>query len=82
MTFDLDIVSAGDGGRYSTGSFPYRWNPRLPARVGTFAREGDGTDIRWYDVEPCYVFHPLNAYDDGEDLVLDLVRHRRCSPPI
>jgi carotenoid cleavage dioxygenase len=31
-------------------------------------------------VEPCYVFHPLNAYDgeDGEDgtsIVLDVVRH-------
>jgi carotenoid cleavage dioxygenase len=26
-------------------------------------------------VEPCYVFHPLNAYDDGDKVVVDVVRH-------
>ena len=25
----------------------------------------------------CYVFHPLNAYDDGDSVVLDVVRHPR-----
>jgi carotenoid cleavage dioxygenase-like enzyme len=24
---------------------------------------------------PCYVFHPLNAYDDGDNVVLKIVRH-------
>ena len=28
-------------------------------------REGDNADVRWFDVEPCFVFHPLNAYDRG-----------------
>ena len=31
--------------------------------------------MRWFDVEPCYVFHPMNAYDDGDTVVLDVVRH-------
>jgi carotenoid cleavage dioxygenase len=61
--------------RYAAASYPYRWDPSYPARIGVFAREGDGSDIRWYDVDPCYVFHPLNAYEDGDDLVLDVVRH-------
>ena len=30
--------------------------------------------MRWFDVDPCYVFHPLNAYDDGDDVVIDVVR--------
>jgi carotenoid cleavage dioxygenase len=38
-------------------------------------RDGSNADVRWFDVEPCYVFHPLNAYDDGETIVLDVVRH-------
>ena len=58
-----------------SGGFPYRWNPKYPSRVGVFRRDGDGSDIRWFDVEPCYVYHPLNAYDDGERIVLDVVRH-------
>jgi carotenoid cleavage oxygenase len=61
--------SGGDG-------LPYAWNPKYPARVGVMRRESDGSDVRWFDVEPCYVFHPLNAYDDGGDrIVLDVVRH-------
>ncbi|WP_028936637.1 carotenoid oxygenase family protein [Pseudonocardia spinosispora] len=59
----------------SNGRMPYRWDPRYPARIGVMPREGDSADVRWFDVEPCYVFHPLNAYDEGETIVLDVVRH-------
>ena len=38
-------------------------------------RTGANADVRWFDVEPCYVFHPMNAYDDGDTVVLDVVRH-------
>ena len=44
-------------------------------------REGTNADVRWFDIEPCYVFHPLNAYsefrDGDEVLVLDVVRNER-----
>jgi len=55
--------------------FPYSWNPKYPARVGVMPREGGDADVRWFDVEPCYVFHPMNAYDEGDTIVLDVVRH-------
>ena len=58
-----------------TQPFPYRWDPSYPARVGVMPREGEADDVRWFDVEPCYVFHPLNAYDDGDRIVIDVVRH-------
>lgn len=60
---------------------PYRWNSDYPARIGVLPREGDNKDVRWFEVEPCYVFHPLNAYtekrDGAEILVLDVVRYAR-----
>jgi 8'-apo-carotenoid 13,14-cleaving dioxygenase len=57
-------------------SFPYVWNPKHPARVGLLPREGDASGMRWYDIDPCYVFHPCNAYDlpDGS-VVMDVVVH-------
>lgn len=54
---------------------PYKWNPSHPARVGIMPREGGNRDVRWFNVEPCHVFHPLNAYDIDDGLVLDVVRH-------
>ena len=59
----------------ANGGLPYRWDPKYPARIGVMQREGGNGEVRWFDVEPCYVFHPLNAYDDGDSVVLDIVRH-------
>ena len=70
VTFDLAAAGAG-------ASFPYRWQDDYHARVGLLPRDGDSTDVVWHDVEPCYVFHPMNAYDEpgGDGIVLDVVRH-------
>jgi len=59
-------------------TFPYKWNPKHAARVGLLPRNGEAKDIRWLDVDPCYVFHPCNAYDlpDGS-VVMDVVVHER-----
>jgi len=68
------LAMAGRGLR-GNANLPYRWDPSYPARVGVMPRAGGSGDVRWLDVEPCYVFHPLNAYDDGDSIVLDVVRH-------
>jgi len=70
VVFNLELAMAG-------ASIPYAWDPDYAARIGLLPREGDAADVRWFDVEPCYVFHPLNAYDDGDRVVLDVVRHPR-----
>jgi carotenoid cleavage dioxygenase len=72
VTFQLEAAMGGE-------PFPYRWDEGYGARVGVMPREGGNADVVWLDVEPCYVFHPLNAYDvdDGHGLVLDVVRHPR-----
>ncbi|MFE0027721.1 carotenoid oxygenase family protein [Amycolatopsis sp. NPDC059021] len=71
-----DPISARAAGKIaSNGDLPYRWNPRYPARIGVMPREGGNADVRWFEVEPCYVFHPLNAYDEGDSIILDVVRH-------
>jgi carotenoid cleavage dioxygenase len=70
--------------RRGGNGFPYRWNPDYPARIGVMPREGGAGDVTWFDIEPCYVFHPLNAYEEsagdggaGGDgaIVLDVVRY-------
>jgi carotenoid cleavage dioxygenase len=69
VTFQLEALGEGY-------PFPYRWDPDYHSRVGVLPRDGDAGDVRWADVEPCYVFHPLNAYDlpDGR-IVVDVARH-------
>src|SRR6202007_300742 len=54
---------------------PYRWAPERQARIGVLPREGTAADIRWFEAPQCYVFHPLNSYDEDGRIVLDVVRH-------
>ncbi|PUA81448.1 carotenoid oxygenase family protein [Nocardioides currus] len=56
---------------------PYRWNRDYPARIGVLGREAAAGSIRWFEIDPCYVFHTLNAYDDGDTVVVDVVKHPR-----
>ncbi len=68
VTFSMDAVSAGR-------EMPYVWNPTHPARVGLLTRDKPESAVRWLEVEPCWVFHTLNAYDDGGKVVVDLCRY-------
>ena len=70
VTFSMDAAAAG-------ASFPYRWNPDHPPRVGLLPLDGESDQVRWFDAPSCYVFHTLNAYDAGDAVVVDLVRHPR-----
>lgn len=56
---------------------PYRWNEKHRSRVGLLPRDGDAGQIRWCSLdEPCFLFHPVNAFelDDGK-VVTDVVVH-------
>ncbi len=68
-TFSMKTLLSG-------ASFPYRWNPNHKARIGLLPREGTNADVIWCDVEPCFVFHPANAYetDDGR-IIFDACVH-------
>ena len=33
------------------------------------------SQIRWKEIEPCYVFHEVNAFRQGDDVIVDLCRY-------
>jgi carotenoid cleavage dioxygenase-like enzyme len=42
----------------------------------TFSLDAASAGLRWFEVDPCWVFHTLNAYDDdGGRVVVDVVRY-------
>ena len=69
VTFSLNAVTEGK-------ELPYGWNPGHQARVGLLPRDGS-TGVRWIEIEPCWVFHCLNAYDDGDKVVVDLCQYNQ-----
>jgi carotenoid cleavage dioxygenase-like enzyme len=49
-------------------SMPYSWSDSYGARLGVMRKEGG--PVRWFDVEPGYVFHVGNASEDAEGRIL------------
>ncbi len=72
----LDLPVVYDLGLLGKRPFPAAWKPEYGARVGVMSRDGT-SNVRWFDVELGYVFHTLNAYDEPERVVLDVIRHAR-----
>ncbi|MEY4176192.1 MAG: hypothetical protein RI900_3357 [Actinomycetota bacterium] len=72
VVFDLELAIRG--------TMPFTWNESYGARIGLLHREGarQGAKPKWFDVPLCYVFHVMNAWDDGADgryVWLDAGRH-------
>ncbi len=68
VIFDLALAAAGR-------PLPYRWDAESGSRLGVLPRDGGPGDIRWIPMDPSYVFHVLNAFDLGDQIVLDVVRY-------
>ena len=81
LFFDLPVVFD-----LEVQPFPFRWDDDTPARVGVMPRGGGDADVQWIDIDPCYVFHPMNAYDDDGSVVVDvpkyetMMKHSRVGP--
>lgn len=59
------------------GGSPIGWEPELGTQIGVMPRDGGSADVKWFRADPCYVFHPLNAYEDGQRIVADVCRYPR-----
>jgi carotenoid cleavage dioxygenase len=52
--------------------------PEIPARFGIIPRRGAPESIRWFEAEPCYIYHVVNAWDEGDKVVMIACR---CTDP-
>ncbi|AUX26540.1 carotenoid oxygenase [Sorangium cellulosum] len=56
---------------------PVRWEPSEGARLAVVSRDDPSAPVRHVDLPACYIFHTMNAFDDGGSVVLDVVRYPR-----
>jgi len=56
---------------------PIRWEPDLGTKIGIMPRNGGNADVRWFETDPCYVFHAMNAYTEGRRVIADVCRFDR-----
>lgn len=67
IVFNMDVAIEG--------GMPFRWDDGYGARLGVMRRDDPYGPIRWFEIDPCYVFHVANAYDSGDSIVLQAARY-------
>ncbi len=59
----------------SGSGLPFKWDDAAPCRVGVMPRTGTNADVKWFDVPACFIFHIMNSFEQGEDVVVDAARY-------
>jgi carotenoid cleavage dioxygenase-like enzyme len=65
----------------AAGKYAARFYPEIPARFAVIPRHGTTADIRWFEADPTYVLHWTNAYEEGDEIVLEGFYQRDPAPP-
>ena len=48
------------------------FHPELPSRFAVLPRAGG--PVRWFEAEPTYIYHVVNAWEEGDCIVMDACR--------
>lgn len=60
--------------RAVAGGPPFAWEPGLGTWVGIVRRDEPIENLRWIRTDPCFVFHPMNGWTDGSQIVADMMQ--------
>jgi carotenoid cleavage dioxygenase len=69
-TIFMDLPLTFNPARMQRGEPFLMFESQRPSRFGIVPRHGDNSNIRWFESPACYVFHTLNAYEEGDEVVL------------
>ncbi|MGF7121901.1 carotenoid oxygenase family protein [Rhodococcus sp. AG1013] len=72
ILMDLPLVQDHDARR--AGKYRIFYDQELPARFAVIPRHGNGSDVRWFEVKPCYIYHVVNSWEEGDEIIMDVCR--------
>lgn len=62
----LDLPMLWDLKKLGQPGIPISFDESYGARIGVMPRAGGSDDVRWFEIDPCYIYHTMNAYEDGQ----------------
>ena len=66
-----DLPLFWDPDALAEGAHAVRFYPKLGSRFAVLPRRGQPEDVRWFSAKPTFVLHWINAFEDGDEVVLD-----------
>jgi len=59
----------------AAGRHKLEFHPEMPTRFGVIPRYGDSDSIRWFEFSPCFLYHAVNAWEEGDEVVMVACRY-------
>ncbi len=75
VLMDLPLLQDQDARR--AGKYRISFDRSLPSRFGVIPRYG--TDVRWFEAKPCYIYHVVNSWEEGDEIIMDVCRVKNPS---
>lgn len=63
------------------GRHKIKFDPNLATRLGVIPRYGKEQALRWFEFSPCFIYHTINAWEEGDELVMVGCRYMPCETP-
>ncbi len=77
----VDLPMYWDPEKLAQGLHHPCYFPDQTTRFAILPRYGGEKDIMWFEAAPTYVLHWMNAYEEGDELILDGYFQDKPSPP-
>ena len=66
-----DLPVFWDPALIERGIYAVRYFDHMKSRFAIVPRRGTPDQIKWFEGEPTYVLHWLNAYEEGDEIIMD-----------
>jgi carotenoid cleavage dioxygenase-like enzyme len=76
----MDLPLVNDPAAARAGRFKLFFDREMPSRFAVLPRHGSAGDVRWFEADPCFIYHTVNAREEGDEIVLDVCRVKQPEP--
>ena len=66
----MDLPVVFDMPAAQRGTMPFAWSDSYGARLGILKRGAGIESLRWVEIDPCYVFHVANAFEEADGTIV------------
>ncbi len=76
----MDLPLINEPAAAKAGRFKLFFEREMPSRFGVIPRYGSPEEVRWFEAAPCFIYHSVNAREEGDEIVLDVCRVKQPEP--
>ena len=69
-----DLPVYHDEAALAAGRHKIRFNASMKSRFGVIPRYGKSDEIKWFEFSPCFLYHVINCWEEGDEVVMTACR--------